>query len=420
MSDYRDLLDKERRRFAMRDGSLEGLEQRWNRKRRNARIAAGVLALLIAAAGVGGGLYAFRSSSGLKPGVSPSFSPPPSIGPAPSETPGVVSGRLSPPSGPIQFVDAQTGWAVGPSGEILFSTDAGRTWTGQYGGPLKIVALQFVDNLHGWALSEDGLLRTTTGGGHWGPAGSPEQPLRSVQFATDLVGWGVSGPSDPSVPGTLVKSTDGGISWKLLRTPMPVQSVCFADDGRIRTLWVAAEGPGPVLLKSPDEGETWSSSPLEFPGGESWTATLSCAGIDVWVLVKDGGAAGHQAYALYRTAEGGPGSSPVLQEAGTHPVGEVDGVVDAQDPYPGPFVAFDRVKALFIGWCPPCDNSVALYRSATGWTRAELVKEGATPLGMSFADRDHGWLLLAVRGSKGEEWTVMSTSDGGATWSTVG
>src|SRR6266511_4140424 len=248
MSDYRDLLDKERRRFAMRDGSLEGLEQRWNRKRRNARIAAGVLALLIAAAGVGGGLYAFRSSSGLKPGVSPSFSPPPSIGPAPSETPGVVSGRLSPPSGPIQFVDAQTGWAVGPSGEILFSTDAGRTWTGQYGGPLKIVALQFVDNLHGWALSEDGLLRTTTGGGHWGPAGSPEQPLRSVQFATDLVGWGVSGPSDPSVPGTLVKSTDGGISWKLLRTPMPVQSVGVprrrAMDGDAELCWDRCLGPG--------------------------------------------------------------------------------------------------------------------------------------------------------------------------------
>ena len=133
MSDYRDLLEQERRRFRMPHGSMEDLERRRDRRRRNRRVASGIVALIIAAAGIGGGLYALRPTGSIKPVVSPT----PSVVPPGSLT-------LPAPSGPIQFVDAKTGWAVGPNGEILATVDGGKSWTGQYSGPLRIVGVQFV------------------------------------------------------------------------------------------------------------------------------------------------------------------------------------------------------------------------------------------------------------------------------------
>jgi photosystem II stability/assembly factor-like uncharacterized protein len=195
-------------------------------------------------------------------------------------------------------------------------------------------------------------------------------------------------------------------------------SVCAVNDGLV---WAAGSGKnGLALEKSVDGGRTWNERSIQVPQGEPWTATVRCAGIDAWVLVQDGGAAGHLPYALFHTAEGGPNATPVLQEAGTRPLGDVKDVIDASDPYPGPLVAFSGVDALFVGWCPPCGNSVSLYGAGPGWTPpVEIVKQGGSPLGMTFIDRNHGWLLLMKGEPPSPKWTVMATSDGGKTWSTL-
>jgi photosystem II stability/assembly factor-like uncharacterized protein len=409
MSDYRDLLERERRRFRMPHGSMEGLERRRDRKRRNRRIASGIVALVIAAAGLGAGLYALRPAGNDKPVVTPT----PTVAPPSAH-------RVLAPSGPIQFVDAKTGWAVGPNGEILATVDGGKTWSGQYSGPLRIVGVQFVDDLHGWALAEGGLLRTVDGGGSWGPVTG--QSFTTVQFVNSRTGWGISFASHGPPSTHLWMTPDGGETWfRREGAGLAADSVCALNE---KVIWAAGTGQGGrglVLAKSDDGGVSWADTPIPVPQGEPWTATVRCAGIDVWVLVQDGGAAGHLPYALFHTAEGGPDVIPVLQEGGTRPLGNVKNVADAQDPYPGPFVAFDGVDALLIGWCPPCGNSMALYGAGAGWTPpVQLVKQGATPLGMSFADRNHGWILFQKNGPKGLEWTVMATSDGGKTWSTLG
>ena len=214
---------------------------------------------------------------------------------------------------------------------------------------------------------------------------------------------------------------DGGETWfRREGAGLAADSVCALNE---KVIWAAGTGQGGrglVLAKSDDGGVSWVDTPIPVPQGEPWTATVRCAGIDAWVLVQDGGAAGHLSYALFHTAEGGPNALPVLQEAGTRPLGNVEGVVDAQDPYPGPIVAFNGVDALFVGWCPACGNSVALYGAGPGWTPpVEVVDQGWTPSGISFADRDHGWILLehGGLGAGGFGWTVMATSDGGRTWS---
>src|SRR2546425_3803652 len=130
MSDFKERLEEERRRFAMSGDSFPDLERRRERKRRNRRIASGVVALLIAAAGVGGGLYAFRPARGGGPAGSPT----PSVGQS-----------VSFPSGPIQFVDNDHGWMVDADGQILATTDGGHTWNLQLSGPSNITAVDMLD-----------------------------------------------------------------------------------------------------------------------------------------------------------------------------------------------------------------------------------------------------------------------------------
>ena len=406
MSDYRDLLERERRRFRMPHGSMEELERRRDRKRRNRRIASGIVALVIAAAGIGAGLYALRPAGNGKPVVTPT----------PTVAPPSAHGLLA-PSGPIQFVSPEKGWAVRPNGQIVATVDGGKTWMVQHKGTMAIIGVQFIDDMHGWALAEKGVLRTMDGGGSWEPVS--DQAFTTVQFVNSLTGWGIRSESYTPAPRQLVKTEDGGRTWTA--EGLAADSLCALDD---KVLWAAGAGEGGIMFaRSSDGGASWVDTPIPVPQGEPWTATVRCAGIDAWVLVQDGGAAGHLPYALYHTAEGGPDAIPVLQEAGTRPLGNVKGVVDAQDPYPGPFVAFNGVDALFVGWCPACGNSVALYGAGPGWTPpVEVVDQGWTPSGISFADRDHGWILLehGGLGVGGFGWTVMATSDGGKTWSTLG
>ena len=406
MSDYRDLLEQERRRFRMPHGSMQDLERRRDRRRRNRRVASGIVALIIAAAGIGAGLYALRPTGSIKPVVSPT----PSVVPPGSQT-------LPAPSGPIQFVDAKTGWAVGPNAEILATVDGGKTWNGQYRGPLKVVGVQFVDDKHGWAVGEKGLLRTMDGGGSWQPIS--DQAFSTVQFVTRSIGWAIRSGSYQPAPRQLVKTEDGGQTWT--GQGLSVDSVCAANKDLV---WAAGPGEAGInLIRSDDGGASGVTFHLPVPEGEPWTATVRCAGNDAWVLVTDGGAAGHLPYAIYQTVEGGPKVTPLLQEAGTHPLSNVKGVTDAEDPYPGPLTAFDSQHALFVGWCPACGLSMALYATSDGgqhWGRATLVRQLATPLGMSFADHDHGWILFQKGQPPTPTWTVMSTSDGGKTWSTLG
>jgi photosystem II stability/assembly factor-like uncharacterized protein len=403
MGDYRDLLEQERRRFRMPGGSMQDLERRRDRRRRNRRIASGIVALIVAAAGLGAGLYALRPTGTVKPVVSPT----------PTVTPSVSHGLLA-PSGMVQFVDTQKGWAVGPDAEILATVDGGKTWTAQYSGPLKVLGVQFIDDVHGWAVVEKGLLRTVDGGASWNP--STDQTFSSVQFVNSRVGWGISDAAH-GPPGRLWMSPDGGDIWLRSGLGFVEDSVCAANE---KVVWASGRGKGGLILaRSDDGGRTWVDGSIPVPPGEFWTTSIRCAGSDAWVLLTDGGAAGHLPYALFHTTSGGPDVAPVLQEAGTRPLGDVKGVRDAQDPYSGPFVAFSGDDALFLGACPACGNSVAIYEVMSG-ARTVLVKEGATPLGMSFADREYGWILLENTGPGGGQQTVMATSDGGKTWSTLG
>eukprot|EP00976_Prorocentrum_cordatum_P070480 1179951-Prorocentrum_minimum.AAC.6 len=74
----------------------------------------------------------------------------------------------------ISFVNAQTGWAVGDRGLIVYTTTGGRSWTIQHCNPLHdfqdVVADEFAINV--WAVALDGrICSTSNSGANWTDSG---------------------------------------------------------------------------------------------------------------------------------------------------------------------------------------------------------------------------------------------------------
>ncbi|HYT79635.1 MAG TPA: hypothetical protein VEQ37_10345 [Actinomycetota bacterium] len=426
MGDYRDLLERERRKFVMRDGTLEGLERRRNRKRRNGQIAAGVLALLIAAAGVGGGLFALRGADKV----------PPTHNPTPSPTTSPAGGQVafSPVSSPLQFVDDQHGWVV-VNGRIEATSDGGTSWFPQSTGS-NVSQVQFINAEHGWAIAAHGLLRTVDGGATWGPVGERGVSFAEVQFYDAQHGWGIRRdlPPDSVFAGTVVKTLDGGQTWRA--QSLQADAICSATDGKTRSAWAAGPGEGGILFaRTTNGGFSWNDTPISVPEGEPWSASLQCFGEEVWVRLTDGGAAGHNPYGVFQSVDGAP-AKLVMQEGGTRPFGHQEGVYESEDPYPGPFAAVGPGAAAFLNWCPACGGGpqVSVSITLTGGDPAAVTdrfpvvtgdKQGE-PVAVSFlAPKDGegfpsaGWALVNLNGPKGPRSILYETTDGGRTWAEV-
>jgi len=101
----------------------------------------------------------------------------------------------------------------------------------------SIVATSFINDLNGWAVGgelEDGVgslvQRTTDGGLTWKVlyADGAGFPLRDVAFTDALHGWAVS--SSGTLVGNLITTADGGHSWVEQFGAGPMRSVDFTDD----------------------------------------------------------------------------------------------------------------------------------------------------------------------------------------------
>ena len=65
----------------------------------------------------------------------------------------------------VDFVDENTGWAVGDNGLVLKTSDSGATWIQQESGThVDLNSVFFVDAQAGWIAGDGRLLKTTSGG----------------------------------------------------------------------------------------------------------------------------------------------------------------------------------------------------------------------------------------------------------------
>ncbi len=417
MSDLRSMLERERRKFRMGGTPIEDLERRRDTRRRNRRVASGVVAIAVAAVGAFAAFAAFDSAGGPRPG----------------ETPPMVGKRVPPPSSKLQFVDGKHGWmAVGH--QIVSTSDGGRTWTTRYRGRLTalgdISGIQFIDTRHGWAVSRAGMLKTTDGGATWQRAPGTDAGWRSVQFVDRRIGWGIQLEPElgEELLGILMATRDGGLTWETVHAPGMTRIVpgvtrpnadaaCFVDE---KAGWVTNRA---WIYQTSESGLGWLGQQTIALQGDSWTGSIRCVSSQhAWIQLRGDAAAGTRPYVVFRSGDGG--DEPVLQERSSSPLGEKEKIYAAEDPQPGPFDAVSPHAAFFLNFCPPCGGTSALTRTLDGgktWQRFDLPQEvEGEPIGLSFIDEQNGWATFSgkLANKLGETSNVFiyRTSDGGQSW----
>ncbi len=188
----------------------------------------------------------------------------------------------------IWFVDPDTGWAVNSNGHILMTADGGGTWTLQHDSTAYLRCVGFANRQRGWVGTTDPdqrLYHTSDGGAHWTlvpglPALAPDF-VCGMSVVNESVVY-VSGTNDPEFPARMMKTTDGGATWRawsMEEHATLLVDTFFTSPQRGWVVGGKADVPGatradvkPVVLFTEDGGATWvnrvANLQAEFPLGE--------------------------------------------------------------------------------------------------------------------------------------------------------
>lgn len=215
----------------------------------------------------------------------------------------------------IYFQGPLVGWAVGESGQILKTTDAGQTWTAQMSPVTEtLTQVRFADEMSGWAVGASAtVLKTFNGGASWtrqavlppGDAGSGDQyaitvidAQRAVLRSSSMV---IGGTRDGGETWSLVDGwydlvTEGGTAWRheyntIEKWPLGAdrgQPVFDAGSGRgiplfsmgseLHGLMVVQDwGTGATTwMRTSNGGRSWPSfSPAGLPERPDWLQSTS-------------------------------------------------------------------------------------------------------------------------------------------------
>jgi photosystem II stability/assembly factor-like uncharacterized protein len=162
------------------------------------------------------------------------------------------------------------GWAVGAAGTVLRTEDAGATWSAQQPGVDTDTELNAVRTLgaeravavggDAWGQGRAVVLTTVDAGRSWRAAHvNVWGELRDVAFSGALEGCAVGadfGPDGDRLSGVIVRTLDGGATWtQVAATPAALQAVVFVD-----ALHGWAGGGDGALWRTSDGGLTWTES----------------------------------------------------------------------------------------------------------------------------------------------------------------
>ena len=149
------------------------------------------------------------------------------------------------------------------TGGIFLTTNGGASWTRKYyaGGSENPEKIYFVNSRLGFA-SKTVLLRTSDGGDSWINY-NPEIGFIDINFADTILGY-------KSSNGKVLKTTDGGINWRVLPTPEKNDTISENGVLRISSLlpnknmyavgaeaFIGSVRRKGIIFKSIDAGETW-------------------------------------------------------------------------------------------------------------------------------------------------------------------
>lgn len=194
----------------------------------------------------------------------------------------------------VHFANAQKGWAVGHSGVVLATADAGRTWVRQLDGrqigdlPQEASAADaesspapnpgdplldvlFLDENEGFALGAFGLLlHTADGGAHWTRASSRlPNPDGNHLYGIRLIGDRLYVVGER---GAVFASNDRGARFEALKTPYDGSYFGVVGNPQGELVVFGLQGRA---FASADHGRTWA----DVSGGadSAWTGAATLA-----------------------------------------------------------------------------------------------------------------------------------------------
>jgi photosystem II stability/assembly factor-like uncharacterized protein len=131
------------------------------------------------------------------------------------------------------------------------------------------VLIRFFDDKRGFVAVGAQLLRTLDGGASWRSLKLPETRSSYLDFRNERQGWLLVPVADgPGQPAHLYSTDDAGDTWQALPDP-PVGANMIAFRRTTET-WLAAWGPGtPHVFRSTDGGRSWQRREISLPEG-SW------------------------------------------------------------------------------------------------------------------------------------------------------
>jgi photosystem II stability/assembly factor-like uncharacterized protein len=168
----------------------------------------------------------------------------------------------------VYFYNSQKGWIGAANGAIGTTTDGGKSWAWQYfvdKSNRSFMSISFVNELTGWITDNfGGILHTEDGGKSWTPQSSGTyNSITAVQFLSAQIGWAVA------TDRIILHTTDGGNNWKtqILDSLNYGFFVVYTDiffnnssQGWVATNALAYNDSSPIasVLCSSDSGRTWN------------------------------------------------------------------------------------------------------------------------------------------------------------------
>ncbi|HEY3294007.1 MAG TPA: YCF48-related protein [bacterium] len=292
----------------------------------------------------------------------------------------------------VDFIDANTGWAVGYYGEILKTEDGGATWISQrLPEAMWWFDVKFFDAQNGWVFGEGAsgyppgnAMRTTDGGATWTSHGCDGYRINSASFVTPDTGWAVSAS-------TVFHTEDGGENWVSQATGDwgAYIDVTFVDARRGWACGVSESDSQIVVYRTDDGGLNWSQTGL--PAGPSVSPTIFFLdSVNGWVG-GTGYRGGTPVTNLYKTTDGGLTWEP---RALAHDY-DIDQIrfVDPQN-----------------GWIT--GSSALLHTTDGGTTWTLQSTEFYNNTAIDAIDPNTAWHV-------GQWGQIRKTTNGGASWATL-
>lgn len=189
----------------------------------------------------------------------------------------------------VDFVDNNTGYAVGYYGAILKTLDAGNTWEKQYcGTTTSLYSVCFTNNDTGYAVGEKGLIiKTTNGGVNWKTLNSNvTHDLYGITFVNENIGYAIGNNR------IILKTVDAGATWVILY---------YEGYSRLNSIFFTDENTGFVagfqnIYKTNNGGKTWIKQ--EITSLSRWLNSIFFVNKNIGYVSGEGGL-------LYRTTDGG-------------------------------------------------------------------------------------------------------------------